>query len=205
MGLDSTLDLESSAALQGLDDLRRSQLPFATAVALTKTAQAGQARIRRELPDRFTIRNRFLERNVRIRAATKRRPEARVEWRPPASRSAFTSQLATQETGGTRRPRGRTLALPRGVKRGKGGTIGRAQRPARLLDRKNVFIADVRGGAAIFRRVGRGRPRLLYFLTRRPARIDARWEFRKTARDEARRVYPREFGRAFAKALATRR
>ena len=34
-----------------------------------------------------------------------------------------------------------------------------------VLERKNVFIRKVSGGAAIFRRVGRGRPRLLYFLT----------------------------------------
>ena len=205
MGLDATIDLELSSAMLALDDARRNQIPFATALALTKTAQSAQKRIRRELPERFTIRNRFLERNVRIQAATKRRPEAAILWKPPASRSSFSKALALQETGGTRKPKGRTIALPRGVKRGKGGTIGKAQRPARVLQRKNVFIQDAKGGAAIFRRVGRGRPRLLYYLTRRPARIDARWEFRETARDEARRVFKREFGRAFARALASRR
>ncbi len=74
-----------------------------------------------------------------------------------------------------------------------------------VLERKNVFIRKVSGGAAIFRRVGRGRPRLLYFLTPQSARIEERFDFRSTARDVARRVYKREFGRAFAKALATRK
>lgn len=207
MGLDATIDLENSSALLALSDLSRKQLPFAQALALTRTAQAAQRKIKGGLPGRFNIRNNFVERGVRIKAATKRKTEAVVFWRAPggASRRGFAEALARQETGGIKRPAKRTIALPRGVKRGAGGRITKSNQPGRLLERKNVYIADVRGGAAIFRRVGRGRPKLLYFLTRRPAKVEARFEFRETATSVARRVYPKEFGKAFARALATRK
>lgn len=207
-GLMATIDLENSSALLGLSNLKRKQLPFAQALALTRTAQAAQRKIKAGLSDRFEIRNNFIERGVRIQAATKRRTQAAVFWRAPggASRRGFADTLARQETGGIKRPRKKTIALPRGIKRGAGGRITKGNQPGRLLERKNVFIAEVRGGAAILRRVGKsGRPKLLYFLTPRAARIKERFEFRETATRVASRVYRREFGKAFARALATKK
>lgn len=206
-GLETTIDLEVSNALLALSDLKRRQLPFATALALTRTAQAAQREIRAQLPSRFTIRNAYVERGVRIQAATKRRPQAVVFWRAPggSARRSFAEALARQEEGGKKQPRARHLAIPRGVIRGAGGTITKAKRPEALLRQKRVYVTEVRGGAGIFQRVGKSRPRLLYFLTPRTARIEPRWAFKDTAQRVARRVYRREFGRAYARALATRR
>lgn len=207
MSLDVAIDLENSSALLGLSRLHREQLPYAQALALTRTAQVAQRAEKTALPSRFEIRSNYLERGIRIQAATKRRPEAVVFWRGAGGSSGqgFATALARQETGGIKRPKGRAIALPRGIQRGSGGRITKANRPAGLLSRKRVFIRDVKGGAAILRRVGRGRPRLLYFLTRRPAKIEARFEFRATAREAAAKAYPKEFGRAFARAIATRK
>lgn len=199
------IDLETSPALQALSDLKRSQLPFATAVALTRTAQAAQRGVRSSLPDRFTIRSSFIERNVRIEAATKNRQRAAVLWRGPAS-SKFGESLSRQETGGLKRPAKRYLALPRNVKRGASGAVPKSQRPAALLRQKRVFTQEVAGGKVILRRVGKDAPpRLLFFLMERPAEVGARFGFKETAADVARRVYRKEFGRAFAKAIATRK
>ena len=203
MGFHARIDLENSDALLALDDLRRRQLPFAQALALTRTAAKAQKKIRRDLPDRFTLRNKYVSTGVRMEKATKKRPEAAVFWRGRKGRSKFGDQLALQATGGKKSPRGRTIALRRGAKRGKGGTTPLSQQPAALLKKKNVFIKDVRGGAGILQRVRGGRPRLLYFLKRGAVNIPKRWEFRETVRDEAQRIYRKEFGRAFAKALAT--
>lgn len=203
-----TIDLQLSPALQALSDLKRKQLPFATAVALTKTAQAAQKTIRAQLPDRFTIRSPFVERGVRIEAATKAKQEAAVLWRAPggSDRRGFAKYLARQEVGGVTDPRGRYTALPRKVKRGAKGLIGKANRPSALLKRKTVFIDENGRNAAIYQRVGKkAPPRLLYYLTEKPARYKPRWQFRETAMNEARKVFKREFGKAFAKALATRR
>lgn len=200
-----TIDLELSSSLQALSDLKRKQLPFATAVALTKTAQAAQKTIRAQLPDRFTIRSPFVERGVRIEAASKIKPQAAVLWRGPAG-SRFDESLARQETGGKKPPKNRYLALPRNVKRGARGAIPKSQRPAALLRQKRVYSQEVEGGRVILRRMPKGAPpRLLYFLSPRTAQIAPRFEFRETARGVARDVFKKEFGRAFAKALATRR
>ena len=207
MTIEGTLDLQTSDALLGLRDVQRRQIPFAQALALTRTAQAAQQEIRQGMSKRFTLRSSFVERGVRIKAATKRSPAAEVFWRAPGggSRRSFVDRLAIQETGGTVRPPKRTIPIPRDVRRGKGGIIPKSQRPARLLDHRNVFLQDARGGAVILQRVGKGRPRLLFFLTDKPTRFEPRFDFKATARATARRVYNREFGKAFSKALATRR
>lgn len=206
---DLHIDLEISSALQGLDDLRRRQIPYALALSLTRTAQAAQSEIRGSLPERFTIRSPFVERGVRIQAATKIRPEAVVYWRGPEGNSGrrFVESLARQEVGGAKRPQDRTLAIPLAVRRRGSGKISKAQRPGSLLKKPRVFIQNVGSGAAIFQRMAsRKAPlRMLYYLTRKPAHINPRFEFRSTARAVAQRVWRREFGMAFAQALATRR
>ncbi len=215
---DLSIDLELSSALHGLDDLRRRQIPYATALALTRTAQAAQSEIRGKLPERFTIRSPFTERGVRIQAATKIRPEAVVYWKGPEN-SRFGLSLARQEVGGAKRPYSRAIkqsakvhgrayvALPRDVKRGAKGIIPRSQRPGEVLKRKRVFVKEEPGrGAVIMQRGAKGAaPRVLYYLDPRPARIKPRFGFRKTAEEVARRVFKREFGKAFAQAIATRR
>lgn len=201
-----TIDLEISSALQGLSELKRKQIPFATAVALTRTAQRAQGEIRRELPHRFEIRSPFIERGVRIEAATKTKQEAAVLWRGPAG-SKFGLSLARQETGGTKSPARRWLAIPRDVKRNARGIIPKSQRPGALMKRKRVFIKEDPGrGAVIMQRQPKGAPPIvLYYLEPRSVKIRPRFGFRETAEGLARRVWRQEFGQAFAKALATRR
>ena len=91
------------------------------------------------------------------------------------------------------------------MRRTAGGRIPKAQRPAQALKRRSVFLVDAGRGKAIMRRVGRGKPRLLYYLHPGAARVEPRFGFIETAERTARQVYRKEFGRAFAKALATSR
>lgn len=207
--MDLRIDLELSPALRRLDDLRSRQIPFATALALTKTAQAAQTEIRRELPHRFEIRNQFVSRGVKIQPATKASQEAAVYWQAPvASRREFAQSLARQETGGTKTPAKKWLAVPqKAVKRTGGGMIPKRLKPAAALRSKRTFIApNTSGGETIYRRLTKRRYPIvaLYTLTDR-ANVRGALEFVPTARDVARRVYKREFGKAFAKAIASRR
>lgn len=209
--VDLRIDLELSPTLRALDDLKRKQIPFATALALTRTAQHAQREIKRDLPRRFELRSPFVERGVRIEAATKAKLEAAVLWRGPQG-SKFGLSLARQETGGSKRPYSRAipggyLALPRDVKRDGRGIIPRSQRPGALLKRKRVYIQQDAGrGAAIMQRGTKGAPPvMLYYLEKRPARIKPRFHFRETAVAAARKVFKKEFGKAFAKAIASRR
>lgn len=209
---DLTIDLEISSALQGLSDLKREQIPFALALALTRTAQHAQAEIKRDLPHRFEIRNAFVPRGVRIKTASKKDPEAAVYWQAPvAARREFAQSLARQETGGTKTPAKRWLAIPRPAveaRRGKGGLIPKRWRPGQALKRRDVFVANTQtpGVVAIYRRKTKKRYPIeaLYTLTDR-VRVRETFEFVPTARAAARQVFKKEFGQAFAKALATRR
>lgn len=205
---DLKIDLELSPALRALDDLRRRQIPFATALALTRTAQAAQRELRSDLPHRFDIRNDYLSRGTVIQSATKATQEAAVYWRAPGgeSRRSFAKLLSRQEVGGTTRPKGRHTAIPVNVKRTGGGLIPSRSKPRAILARKGGFVRPIAGGEGIFQRTSRkAKPILRYALREEPLRYAPRWDFRGTASDVARRVFAREFSAAFAKALATRR
>ncbi|MBF0171465.1 MAG: hypothetical protein HQK87_10345, partial [Nitrospinae bacterium] len=68
------------------------QLRFAAAQALTRTAQDAQEEVKRQLPERFTIRTGWLARGIRIRPASRNNLKASV-----LVKDAF---MALQETGG---------------------------------------------------------------------------------------------------------
>lgn len=200
MTIDATIDATIPDLERKLSALARSQVPFATALALTMTAVDARDQVREELPRRFTIRRPWVSRGIRTSRATKRRPEAAV-W----SRDEF---MIAQETGATRRPRGRSIALPRGIRRNVRQVVPRSRRPRRILENPRTFIAPLRGGdRGIFRRRGRkGRaPELLYRLESGAVRIRPRWEFEETVDQVVARRFERNFGRALARAIATSR
>ena len=206
---DLKIDLDLSPALNALNDLKRSQIPFATALALTRTSQYAQREVKRSLPERFTIRNTFVERGVKVKAATKASQEATVHWQAPvASRRGFAQSLARQETGGGKTPAKKWLAIPqKGVKRTGGGMIPKRMQPAAALRNKRTFVApNQSGGQTIYRRTTKQRYPIvaLYTLTER-VNVRGAFEFVPTAREASRKVFKREFGKAFAKAIASRR
>lgn len=203
------IDLDLSPTLNRLDELRRNQIPFAMAVALTKTAQHAQAVVRASLPQRFEIRNAFVERGVKVQTASKASQEAAVYWQAPVqSRRVFARSLARQETGGTKDPAKKYLAIPqKGVKRTAGGMIPKRMKPGAVLAQKRTFLnRNQSGGLTIYRRTSKSRYPIvaLYTLTER-VNVKGAFEFVPTARAAAQAVFKREFGRAFAKAIATRR
>jgi len=194
-----TIDTNLPEVQAKLGRIGRRQVPFATVLALTRTAQDGQEAVRSELPRRFTLRSSWLQRGIRVQAANKARPVARV-W----SRDAF---MVLQEVGGTKSPRGRAIAIPKAIRRSERSRIPRSRRPRAILRRPRTFVAPLRGGdAGIFQRRGRrGAVRLLYALETDPVRIDPRWGFRSTVQDVVDRTFAGHFGRALARALATAR
>lgn len=200
MGVELTLDTTVPDLAKALTDLQRKQLPFATALAITTTLKDAQTDLRDELPDRFTIRNNFLEKGIRIRPATKRRLEG----------SVFTVDeiLRLQIEGGTKGGRGHRLALPRSVKTNARGIVTRANRPRNLRSKSKHFLAPVRrGGMGLFKRSGKKRYPivLLWRLLDGSARIDSRFDFDRIANRSIDKHWNKNFGRALAKALSTAR
>src|SRR3990167_3209198 len=132
------LDFDARDYIGEIDALVTKEMPFAMAVALTRTAQSAQREVRAELKDRFTIRGNWVPGGIRIKPATKRNLAAEV-----GSKDAF---MALQETGGVKKPRGRALAIPVGARRTKMQRTSRSRWPGALLQRKNTFLGKTRDG-----------------------------------------------------------
>ncbi|MCW5737350.1 MAG: hypothetical protein KIS73_24705 [Enhydrobacter sp.] len=148
------------------------QVPFATARALTLTVRDAQTDIRAELPKRFTIRNSWVSKGIRIDPATKTKLEAAVGTLEPFMR--------LQETGGAGHARDASRkAVPKGAKRGKSGIIPKGQRPRALLNKPKHFLAKTRFGAAVMKRKGKARyPIEPLFWLKRTVPIKPRFGFK---------------------------
>jgi hypothetical protein len=183
---------------------RRDQLPFATALALTRTAQAAQERVRNELPSHFTIRNSWVSKGILIERAEKKTLEATI-----FSRDDF---MILQEKGGTKLPRGRSLSVP--IEAGnKRGIVRTDQRPKALESKPDVFRATIGGldglwqrrrGAQSKRRRGERSLKLL-FAFKPSVPVKARFGFLDSVREVFRLAFPDQFRQAFARAIATAR
>lgn len=93
-----------------LDDLvrklkvRADQVPFATAVALTRTAQIAQARIENAFPEVFDRPTPYTMKALYLKPATKTRLEALIKLKDDAGKGTPAAKyLLAQITGGRRR------------------------------------------------------------------------------------------------------
>ena len=200
---EASIDANIPDVVRKLDGVARRQLPFAGALALTWTARDAAADLRLELDRVFTLRNTFLERGIRFSKASKR------DRRPTAKVFSVDELLVLHVTGGVKRPRGKTIALPRAAKRAKSGVLRKNQRPRAVLRKPNAFVGRLDDGASgIFQRRGRGkasRAVLLFRLHPRSVRIAPRFRFGQVVDRTVARSLQRNFGRALSKAIASSR
>ena len=187
-----------------LDDLARTQLPFAEARTLTLTARDARDDVRKGLGNKFVLRSKWVERGIQSVSATKQLPVAMV-----GSRDWF---MADQEEGGRRRPlTGMHRAAPLGVRTSPRQRITKAKRPPRLLAKRRFFLQRLargrhKGQFAVMRRVSRSRyPLQVLYLLERETKIRPKFRFRETVERTVDRRLSQNFGRSLARALATRR
>lgn len=187
-------------ATRFLSDLQKKQIPFATAKALTETAEQARDEIVKHLQDKFTLRTAWWKPRTRyginVQPAKKTSLVSEVFTRAP--------WMALQESGGAKIPRGQNIAVPSSfVKRSKRDLITKANRPRNL---KNSFITRSKSGQeTIFQRIGRGRNkaiRPMYFLEKR-AQIKPAFQFAKTAQRVANDRWRKNFAKAIDFALRT--
>ena len=166
------------------DELRRAfrqiakdQVPFATALALTRLAQRGQEAGRDRLSSEFKLRSRWVRNGLRIKRAEKR------DWPNPVAIVGHRDEyMVLHETGGMKRARGggRVLIPTRLVRRTSAGRIRKRQRPAvlgpKLQEQPGKFGA--RRLELMTRRARRDRRKILYLMRRR---VRIRPRFRLTA------------------------
>lgn len=201
---------ETAGALRWLDGIHRRQIPFATAFALTRTAQAVQTEVRQQLPRRFVIRNRFVEQAIRVRPARKDTLTAQVLI--PTDQEGYrriADAMEQHEFGGDKRPRSGTfIAVPINARRNKRDIIPRGQRPKALESDPRVFLLTTKSGKRLLvQRQGRGKSaalRVLYGL-RPSVKISQAFGFFATGAATVRRVYSSIFRAAMDRAIRSAR
>ena len=178
------------------------QLEFAVARALTRTAASVQAETRAQMPGRFTIRRPWVIQQIKMKPARKGRLVAEVY----ASEAA--DFLGLQETGGTKDPRGRYVAIPTSmVRRTKRDMIRKSDRPRNLGDRAEIVEYNGNKFLALKRpRKGANgqRLRFLYLLEPR-ANIDERLGLRRDGERVVRAMFGPHLRQSIIAAVQTAR
>jgi hypothetical protein len=174
------------------------QIPFATALALTRTAgRVSEAEVEK-LRDAFTLRREWYKRGTRyginVKAANKRTLTATVFSRAP---------WLVQQSEGDTKDAGRhdDITIPeKSLRQTRDRLIPQAVKPGKVLANMKKFRA-FRIGDTIFRRNGLG-IRALFFL-KSNVRIPKRFDFKGIGKSTVEKVYQKEFGEALAYAIAT--
>lgn len=175
------------------------QIPFATALALTRTAERVTEAEMDQLRAKFILRREWYKRGTRfginVSPASKRTLTARAFTRAP--------WLVQQDEGGTKDAgKYEDITIPeRGLRQTSDRLIPLAVKPAKVLQNMRKFRA-FRIGDTIFRRNGLG-IRALFFL-KTSVRIPKHFDFVGVGKTTVERVYKKEWGEALAFAIATK-
>lgn len=199
-----------------LTELERRQLPFATARALTLTAQDAREAARGNLRGRLRLRNKYSERGVRIRRAEK------ADW--PRTQAVVgidqdRAYLVGHESGEIRRGvAGHRRAVPtRLVKRTSTGKIPKNLTPRALRAKRGTTKSGRKSSAGggtvlpgtnrIVKRKGRGRKAklLTFYHLVDQVRIKKGINFVHSVHVKAGRVFDKHFKIEFAAAVKSAR
>ena len=181
----------------------RKQIPFALSKALNDSAWQARIDVRRGLGSRFTIRNKYVERGVRVgKKASKRNLVAEV-----GSADRF---MVTQETGGPRlkKPSNQFYAVPTAaIRKGGKGRVTPSKFPARLLKRKGFFLTRAKSGVGMLaQRKGKKRyPLSIWWIFVRKANLRKRLGFEAQVDISVQKNFGKSFTKAFEAALKTAR
>jgi hypothetical protein len=200
--------VEIKVDIQGLEATKlhisnlEKQIPFAMALALTRTAKEVQREEIAHIRSAFTVRGSWLREGgkfgVGITPASKQDLVAVVESRAP--------WLEEHEEGANRTPAGSHFAIPQAdIRRTKTQVIARSHRPKAL---KRAFkIQTMKGIPLLLQRIGRGKRsalRVMYQLTGK-AKIEPRLQFFETGRAVVERAWKQIFSEALDRAIRTAR
>jgi hypothetical protein len=184
------MSIEVSKNIRKLFNLDK-QIIFAAAQSLTEVAKESQTAVIADIQQTFTTRGKwYLPSNkfgIKIKAAKKNDLTAEVK--------TAADWLSLHETGGTKTPDGRHLAVPtENVRRTKRQIITRSQRPKNL---KRSFVIQTASGPVLFQRRGKKKIVALYDLE---PKVKIKKE--STVIEPTRRTVQQRFDRIFEKNLA---
>jgi hypothetical protein len=179
----------------------QKQARFAMAKTLTGAAFEARKATQRHVRRRLNIRRTFFPNSIVVNKATKVKLYSEVGF---LERAWLAEYL---EDGGVRTPRrSRTIAIPLNARRGKRGNVTSGQRPRNILQKDNVFIADIDGTLGIWerpRRRGSRTLRLLYALEYRARYRPNTINFTDVAEKVGKFYIKKNLGRNFSDAIAS--
>lgn len=129
-----------------LNDFGRTQLPYAGALALTRTAELGRDEVRSMMPLTFDRPTPFSLNAITIVSARKTRLEARI-----LVKDIQAEYLRLQEMGGMRQPKKQALVTPGAIKLNQYGNMTK-KALATAKGRQNTFVGKVNGVGGFWRR-----------------------------------------------------
>ncbi len=196
-----------------LSSVQKKQIPFATALAITKTLQIARAGVIKQAEKDLDRPTPFTLRGFRVDGANKVNLTGRLYILPIQA-----NYLGLQIFGGTRRPRGTALTLPP-AKPGPGdirlnrfGNVPRTQ-SARVQLTKGAFSGEVKGIPGVWRppkrtktgKVRKGSRMKLLLAYEQQASYRPRFRFFERAQGEIGANFQRQFNKAFRRAIRTAR
>lgn len=197
MTLDITSNIDEVAA--GADDFFRSQVPFATSVAINESIKD----VRRVIvgstwSKAFTVRNKAFPGVVfKIKFSTKHRLEAELFDK------LGREYLERHTTGGTKRASGGgNLAIPVNVPRTGTGRIPKSKKPRAITAKRSTRIIRGKSGKNLIVERFKGQTIVRYVLSP-SAKINSRLRFYEDAADTFERVISGHWSRAMDRALRT--
>ncbi len=225
-----TARVDIDGPLKGFETLRREQLPFTIARALTMTAQAAQTATRQEEQSGiFKLRNDWTVRNTRITPATKTKLVAEVFTDTSNRKTGAPDYLPGQEPGGEKLIHNsrHVAAVPTKylLKMVGGGVIPTELRPKVMLQYAQLggkrrtrngklrgqsaairgmifFIATLRGGhEAIMGRYITEREAYPMYLLIPHVTMPGRFHMEQTVRESVDKTFAANFNRAAAEVM----
>jgi len=184
-----------------LTRVQRKQVPFATALALTRTAQDAAKAETAQIPKKLDRPTPFTKKAIGFKAANKHTLISTV-----FVKDIQAAYLGLQITGGARTAKGKGTGVPtRNKKLNKYGNI--AGRRKGLVKGKNQFIATIKGISGVWERTGGKKAGQLKLLVafEKAVKYRKRFPFYKIAQGVVRAKFTRNFNAALRRALATAR
>lgn len=190
----------SLAAMQRLfDGMRRNQMPFAIALALTWTAGDARDHLRATLPQHFTIRGTWLARQIqREKARKSQAPPTAIVGVLGGARGAPWMHLHVL---GGERPDG---AVPAGARPTKRSKTTRSRWPGKIASKPRAFFSELdSGNTGLFEMRG-AVPKLMYVFADK-VEVKVSWPMPALVGEAAQRHFPERFADAFTEAMRTAR
>ena len=202
---DITIKFDFAELSSNLNEMARDQIPFASALALTRLAQEAQTFVRGDLPSHFIIRNGWAQRGIQVKAASKKDwPQAEAEV---GTRDEF---MARQMLGGVKTSlTGRQLAIPKAARMSPQALTPKSKWPSALLKKAGIFLqtpktGNMAGRTAVFQRMRPSPwryPLKTLYLFRGRISVKKRYDLEQTVEKIVASRYDETFGKALAYAI----